>query len=125
MSLTAVFRKIGQDSIHAVVLRPVNQVATAALLRNEIGAHKLFQMKRKRIAWYARHFSQYRRRETVRALDYQGSKNPKSTWLGQRCQRNCDAFTFHNSILLEIFDRKMSNFGLKWVTQAPQARCLE
>jgi hypothetical protein len=43
--LATVLRQISQYRIHAVVLRSVNQVATTALLRNQIGVHQLFQVK--------------------------------------------------------------------------------
>jgi hypothetical protein len=45
LPLATVLGQEGQHCIHAVVLRPINQVAATALLRNEICVHQLFQVK--------------------------------------------------------------------------------
>jgi hypothetical protein len=45
LPLATVLGQVGQNCIHAVVLSPVDQMTTTALLRNEIGMHQLFQVK--------------------------------------------------------------------------------
>jgi hypothetical protein len=45
LPLTTVLGQISQYGIHAVVLGPIDQMTTTALLRNEIGMHQLFQVK--------------------------------------------------------------------------------
>jgi hypothetical protein len=46
LALAAVFRQISQHRIHAIEMRPVNQVATAALLADQVGMHQAFEVKR-------------------------------------------------------------------------------
>jgi hypothetical protein len=45
LPLATVLGKICQHSIHAVVLRAINQIAATAFLSNQIGVHQLFQME--------------------------------------------------------------------------------
>ena len=49
LALAAVFRQIGQHGIHAIKMRPVNQVATDALLADQVGMHQAFEVKRQGI----------------------------------------------------------------------------
>jgi hypothetical protein len=45
LPLATVLGQVSQYGIHAVVLGPIDQMTTTALLRNEIGMHQLFQVK--------------------------------------------------------------------------------
>ena len=45
LALAAVFRQVGQQGIHPIEMRPVNQVATDALLTDQVGVHQAFEVK--------------------------------------------------------------------------------
>jgi hypothetical protein len=49
LALATVFRQIGQHGIHPIEMRPVNQVATDALLADQVGMHQAFEVKRQGI----------------------------------------------------------------------------
>jgi hypothetical protein len=71
LTLTTVLRQISQHRIHAVVLGPVNQVAATALLRNQVGVHQLFEVKRQCVRRNPQAVCQQSRRQAFRALDHQ------------------------------------------------------
>ena len=83
LALAAVFRQIGQHRIHAIEMRPVNQVAPAALLADQVGMHQAFEVKRQGVGCHIHMGRQLPGGEPRGASLHQGPEYLQPRGLGQ------------------------------------------